>query len=393
MPEKGRQTAVELTKQLVRIDSTDPGAGEGGMERFLLDLARLWNVEAETAEALPGRRNVMLTLPGAEQNRPLVFICHMDTVPVGEGWQESPFGAEERDGRIYGRGSCDMKSGFACALSAFAAAVEAVRQGAMPRRTLKLIATVDEEGDMHGAEQVIRSGWVSRDSLILDTEPTNGAIQGAHKGRVWFAVTVRGVTAHASTPWKGADAIAAMAETISGIRRRVQALPPHPEMGPSTVCFGRISGGSAPYVVSGDCRVTIDMRLTPPYTSRDAAAWVEAAMGEAGAAVPGVEIVYEIPGDRPAVALSADSRLLAELQAACEAVTGRPAQISVFPGYTDTAVLAGRLGNPDCMSYGPGSLELAHKPDEFVPVADILRCEAVLTELVRRFVFDAAALR
>ena len=123
----------------------------------------------------------------------------MDTVPVGAGWRETPFGAAERDGRIYGRGSCDMKSGFACALSALASAAE---EDAAPLRTLKLIATVDEEGDMHGAEQVIRSGWASRDSLILDTEPTNGEIQGAHKGRVWFELSAAGITAHASTPWE-----------------------------------------------------------------------------------------------------------------------------------------------------------------------------------------------
>lgn len=381
--------AVELTKRLVRIDSTDPGTCEGGMERFLLDFAWALGVPAETEEALPGRRNVMLTLAGQNPARALAFLCHMDTVPVGEGWHEVPFGAEERDGRIYGRGSCDMKSGFACALSAFAAAAEQARQGAAPLRTLKLIATVDEEGEMHGAEQVLRSGWVSQDSLLLDTEPTNGAIQGSHKGRVWFALSVQGVTAHASTPWKGADAIAAMAEAVSSLRRRVRALPPHPDMGPTTVCFGRISGGSQPYVVSGDCQVTIDMRLTPPYTSKDAAAWVAEAARDAEAAVPGAHLTWRVTGDRPAVALPEDSRLLARLQAACEAVTGSQAPVTVFPGYTDTAVLAGRLDNPNCMSYGPGDLALAHKPDEFVPVEDILRCEAVLTALARRFVFDA----
>lgn len=379
------QNAVELTKELVRIDSTNPGMGEGGMEAFLLAFAQRRGLPVETAEVLPGRRNVMLTLPGRDPAQELIFICHMDTVPVGAGWRETPFGAAERDGRIYGRGSCDMKSGFACALSALASAAE---EDAAPLRTLKLIATVDEEGDMHGAEQVIRSGWASRDSLILDTEPTNGEIQGAHKGRVWFELSAAGITAHASTPWEGADAIAAMAEAVSSIRRRFLALPPHPKMGPSTVCFGRISGGSQPYVVSGDCRVTIDMRLTPPYTRQDAEALVRAAIQDAEAAVPKAKLSYRVTGDRPAVALAEDSPLLARLQAACETVTGSPAGTGVFPGYTDTAVLAGHLGNPNCMSYGPGSLEQAHKPDEFVPVADILRCEAVLTELARRFVFD-----
>lgn len=382
-----RQSALVLTKQLVRIDSTNPGNGEESMERFLLSFARELGVQTETAEALPGRRNVMLTLPGRDPARELAFLCHMDTVPVGTGWEVAPFGALERDGRIYGRGSCDMKSGFACALSAFSAAAEAVARGAVAERTLKLIATVDEEGEMHGAEQVLRSGWVDRDSLLLDTEPTGGEIQGAHKGRVWFELTAEGVTAHASTPWKGADAIAAMAEAVSSIRRRFRALPPHPQMGPSTVCFGRITGGSQPYVVSGDCTVTVDMRLTPPHTREDGEALIQAAFREAEAAAPGVRLSFRVTGDRPAVTLREDSLLLARLQAACTAVTGGPASIGVFPGYTDTAVLAAELENPDCMSYGPGSLEQAHRPDEYVAIQDIHRCEAVLTELASRYLF------
>ena len=86
------QNAVELTKELVRIDSTNPGMGEGGMEAFLLAFAQRRGLPVETAEVLPGRRNVMLTLPGRDPAQELIFICHMDTVPVGAGWRETPFG-------------------------------------------------------------------------------------------------------------------------------------------------------------------------------------------------------------------------------------------------------------------------------------------------------------
>ncbi len=377
--------AVELTQQLVQIDSTNPGAFESNMERFLCSFAENLScdlVEVKRDEVAPGRNNVMLMLPGRADEQELVFICHMDTVPVGNGWNADPFGGEIRNGRIYGRGACDMKSGFACALSAFRAAVMQCRSRGVPKRTLKLIGTVDEEGNMTGVEQAVRSGWVSKSSLVLDMEPTNGEIQAAHKGRTWFEITVEGIGAHASTPWKGADAIAAMAEVITAIRKEFQQLEVHPQMGTSTVSFGRIQGGSQPYVVSERCVATVDMRLVPPYTSLSARKIVEHAAQTAMKAVPGTKIFCRMTGDRPYIDMDEDSVLLAQLRTACQKATGKLPKTGIFNGYTDTAVIAGTLGNHNCLSYGPGNLELAHKPDEYVPVKDIVRCEAVLLELI-----------
>ena len=231
--------------------------------------------------------------------------------------------------------------------------------------------------------KAIESGWIARDSLVLDMEPTNGELQAAHKGRLWFEISVEGITAHAATPWKGADAIAAMAEVISSIRKDFTQLARHPQMGASTVSFGRISGGSQPYVVSEQCTVTVDMRLVPPYTKEDGEHMVKKAAEEAEKAVPKAKVTYRITGDRPAIEMDETSELFSRLQDSCRKVEGRPAETGVFPGYTDTAVIAGKLGNKNTMSYGPGDLELAHKPQESVPIADILRCENVLKELVR----------
>ena len=380
-------SAVSLTHQLVQIDSTNPGNGESEMERFLLAFAGNLNYSplvVRTDEVSAGRRNIMLALPGKGDEPELVFICHMDTVPVGGGWDTDPFSGEITKGRIYGRGSCDMKSGFACALSAFCSAAESGRNGEPPRRTIKLIGTVDEEGDMTGVEKAIRSGWVTKDSLVLDTEPTGGEIQMAHKGRVWFEITAEGITAHASTPWKGADAIAAMAEVISCIRKEFQQLTPHSQLGVPTVSFGRIDGGTQPYVVSDSCSVTVDMRLVPPYTSEYAEEMVKNALRHAEQEVPKTKISYRVTGNRPFIETNENSCLLGQLRDVCEKITGQAVNVSVFNGYTDTAVIAGKLGNGNCMSYGPGNLELAHKPNEYVQITDIIRCEQVLKELVRQ---------
>lgn len=382
--------AVMLTKQLIQIDSTDPGHYEGEIGNYLFSrLSEIPEAAVIQKEVLPGRFNLKAELPGSPDDPALIFICHMDTVVVGEGWTRSPFGAEEEHGRIYGRGACDMKSGLACAISAFSYAAGQIKSGRTPSRRLILICSVDEEDFMRGSEAAIRSGWVKAHDWVLDTEPTDGQIQVAHKGRTWFELAVTGCTAHASTPWKGADAIAGMAEIIRSIRLAIAAAPAHPDLGKSTVTFGQITGGYRPYVVPDSCKVWIDMRLVPPTDTAAASAILDAAIADASAAVPGITAAYQITGDRPYVEKHEAAPLLASLKNACIKITNEEPVVGPFPGYTDTAVIAGTLGSLNCMSYGPGSLELAHKPDESVPVEDILRCEMVLRALVDDAIFNA----
>lgn len=376
--------AQTLTQELVRIDSSDPGAYEGAIGCKITALLESAGVPVVKEEVLPGRFNVMGKIKGKIDDPALIYICHMDTVTLGEGWSVPPLSAEIKDGRLYGRGACDMKSGLACALSVF---LKAAASGKQPRHSFIFIGTVDEEDHMRGVEAAIASGWVTENSWVLDTEPTNGQIQVAHKGRTWFELTADGVTAHASTPWKGADAIAAMAEMIAAVRQGVEATPHHHDLGRSTVTFGQINGGYRPYVVPDHCTVTVDMRLVPPTTTAAAEAIVKSAIRRAEKQIPGVHGHYKITGDRPFVEKDEHSCFLKMLRESCTAITGSPAQVSFFPGYTDTAVIAGNLNNHNCLSYGPGDLELAHKPDESVPLADIDRCERVLADLADRILF------
>lgn len=398
--EEGDRRTWELAGQLVQIDSSDPGAYEGQIEQWIYE----WltkeieekagelkkQIELVQKEVMPGRFNLMARIPGREEAPALVYICHMDTVMLGEGWEdETPaLGAVVKEGRLYGRGACDMKSGLACALSAFSDMAElAGNTGELPARPFVFIGTVDEEDFMRGVESAIRDGWVGKEDWILDTEPTDGQIQVAHKGRTWFELTMEGITAHASNPWKGADAIAAMAEAICHIRKAVADCPAHEDLGISTVTFGQITGGYRPYVVPDSCKVWIDMRLVPPTDTAAARNIVEEAVKAAEVQIAGVRGSYRITGDRPYVEKDSGSQLLASLKSVCDRVTGGDTHIGSFNGYTDTAVIAGTLGNRNCMSYGPGSLELAHKPNEYVPYEDVCRCRRVLTELARQEAF------
>ena len=386
--------AWRLAQKLVRIDSSDPGAFEGQVEAFIKEHIErhvkespspiLQRIAIEELEVLPGRKNLMITVPGTDDEARLVYICHMDTVTLGEGWDSDidPLGAQIRNDNLYGRGSCDMKGGLACAIAALINLLDLVAAtDRLPRRGFSLICSVDEEDFMRGVEAAIDAGWVGGHEWVLDTEPTDGQIQVAHKGRTWFEIDMAGMTAHASQPWKGADAVAGMAEVVSGIRRAVAALPAHHELGRSTVTFGQIEGGYRPYVVPDHAKVWIDMRLVPPANTTLATQIVEQVIAQAEEEIPGVHGTYKITGDRPPIERDPASPLLAALKAAADHVTETDTEIGFFTGYTDTAVIAGTCGNRNCMSYGPGSLALAHKPNEHVPHADIRRCQQVLIRL------------
>lgn len=395
--------AWRLAQELVRIDSSDPGAYEGEIEHFIkglieqqlaqLDSPVLDAVQIAELEVLPGRRNLMVTVPGLSDEPRLVYICHMDTVTLGDGWDAGipPLGAVVRDGKLHGRGACDMKGGLACAIAALVHTLERVAaDGALPRRGFSLICSVDEEDFMRGSEAAIAAGWVGSREWVLDTEPTDGQIRVAHKGRTWFEIEMTGVTAHASQPWKGADAVAAMAEVVCALRHAFTALPVHDELGPSTITFGQIEGGYRPYVVPDHAKVWVDMRLTPPTDTAAATRMVEQAIAGAEAAVPGCHGSYTVTGDRPAIERDPRSPLLAALKRVADDATDADTTVGFFTGYTDTAVIAGKTGNRNCMSYGPGSLALAHRPNEYVPHADIVRCQNVLIALADKALWDAS---
>lgn len=240
---------------------------------------------------------------------------------------------------------------------------------------------------MTGAERVIELGWVTKDSLVMDTEPTDGEIQTAHKGRYWFEVTMHGKAAHASRPEQGMDAIAGMAYMLASARNRVKELKEDAFLGKSTIVFGEIQGGVHPYQVPAECKVSVDMRVVPPYHIEDVKTLLEAAAEDAAKEIPGLKAEIRITGNRPPIAHHEDAKMLSRIRTAVEQETGKVPVVSAFPGYTDTAVIAGTTGNCNCLSYGPGTLAMAHKADEYVDEADIRRCQKVYETLLKEWLW------
>lgn len=269
-----------------------------------------------------------------------------------------------------------------------AAAMLALRNlsGRPLRYDFRLVATVDEEDRMRGAGRAVEDGLAGPGSWVLDSEPTAGRIQAGHKGKTWFELRTHGRTGHASTPEKGADAVAAMAEILTRISAKLDRLPRHPEMGPCTAVFGSIRGGWNPYIVPDKCVATVDFRLVPPVSNEESIALVKEAVEEGLAVRGGVTCDVDVTAQRPAIRRDDGSAMLKCLREAVEEVTGKAAEVDFFPGYTDGAVVAALTGNRDCVSYGPGSLEQAHRPDEFVPCEDVVRCAGVLTRVAEKMV-------
>lgn len=373
---------IALTKQLVSIPSTNPGTYEKEIGDFIFDwFVRETGVEVVRDEFAPGRFNVVATLKGEIDDPAFVCINHMDVVPVGSGWTRDPWKAEIVDGKMYGRGTADMKSGLAAGMIAFR---DIVKMGKKPKHTLRFIASADEEGNiMTGAIQALRSGYITEKSWVLDLEPSLGEIWGAHKGKTWFEITTKGTPAHGSMPWTGADAITAMAEVVTEIRTRIEALPEDEYFGISSVCFGTIKGGRSTNIVCDEVDLTIDMRLAPPLTTDASIKLVEDSIEAGTARIKGTTGSYKIIAQKPFVKLDENSILLKKLQKAIKEVTGSEAPTPVFTGYTDSGVVTAETGNVNCMSYGPKGGNY-HQDDEWVD------CESVLTvlEVCKKTIID-----
>ena len=285
---------------------------EGGVAAYIRSYLSGCGAEITLQDIQPGRQNLMARLGGDLAAPALVLCCHMDTVVFGDGWSRDPLGAEEAEGRIYGRGSCDMKSGLACALSAFRkTALGRPGRGEAQAPPWLCCALWTRRRTWRGSDRPSKAVWCARTTgswtwsppAARSRWPTRPAVAGDRRP---------GVTAHASRPEQGADAIAAAGELIARARRDflTRAGDGDPVLGRATITFGQITGGYQPYVVPDRCRLWVDMRLAPPIDSGTAQAIFREAAAQAEAAVPGVNVSIEVTGDRPCIPLHRDAPLL-----------------------------------------------------------------------------------
>ena len=322
--------------------------------------------------------------PEREDRAGLALSGHMDVVPAGEpGWQSDPFALTDGGDRWIGRGACDMKGFVALAVNLMA---EAARPDALARMTapLALVLTYDEEVGTLGARWLAEdfSGLSTLPRAMIVGEPTSLAVVGLHKGHLKIRATFSGKGAHSGYPHLGANAIVPAGRAIVALADLGAALEREgapsgasfPDVPFAAINVGTVHGGSAINVVPDACVVEIGVRTMPGLESDALAPRVEAAIGSA--ALPaGVTVRTEILSDSPPMRLSPEAgihRLLCDL-------TGQQGSKSV--GFATDAGWLARAGF-DCAVWGPGTIEVAHKPNEWMPKAEYARARGIVERAI-----------
>ena len=393
---------VAFTSELVRIPTVNP-PGEGYEECARLIGDRLkrggLTVEYLPAEGRPEhtrshpRLNVVGTRPGKAKGPVVHFNGHFDVVPAGQGWTVDPFGGDVRDGKIWGRGTGDMKAGLAAAVYA----VEALRRaGAETAGALEVSGTVDEEsGGFAGMAFLAETGRIAkgRTDYVIIPEPLGvDRICIGHRGVWWFEVELRGRIAHGSMPFLGVSAIDHMGALLEAVRAELQpalaarrtAMPVVPEAaGRATLNVNAVVGGQAADgiqtpCVADRCRAIFDRRFLMEEGLDGARAEVGALLETLAARIPGFQYqVKDLMIVHP-VRTPDGSPLVSALGRAIADVRGREAALIASPGTYDQKHVARIAGVEHCVAYGPGILELAHQPDEWCGVGDLVDSTKVL---------------
>lgn len=404
---------VALTQTLVRIPTLNP---PGLHYRDICDLvggrmaARGWEVEMIRAEGAPGdsdrhpRWNVIARLTGTRPGECVHFNSHHDVVALGEGWTRDPFGAELAEGRVWGRGTCDMKGGLATSI--VAAETFADRHPDF-RGAIEISATADEEsGGYGGVAYLAERGYFdpARVQHVIIPEPLNkDRICLGHRGVWWAEIETKGRIAHGSMPFLGDCAVRHMGAVIDEMERTLYpilagkrtAMPVVPDGArSSTLNLNAIHGGEpvqeADYTglpspcVPDRCVLTIDRRFLIEEDIAEVKAEMAALMERVRATRP--EFRYEIRDlfEVMPTMTPEDAPIVRTVQDAVHRVLGRSAEFVVSPGTYDQKHIdrIGRLSN--CIAYGPGILDLAHQPDEWIAVEDMVDAGKVMAVTLHR---------
>lgn len=344
-----------------------------------------------TFNEVKNKANLFVTVPAGEKadivNNGLVLSGHTDVVPVdGQEWTSDPFTATIRGDKLYGRGSCDMKGFIACALTLLPQAVKLSSSGKL-HRPLHLALSFDEEVGCLGAPLILadlKARGITPDYCIVG-EPTNMAMVVAHKGIAVYRCRVHGKSAHSSLTAQGVNAISYASRLIGYVDTLAEEISHRNDNDPifdvpySTLSVGTIQGGTATNIVPNLCEFTFDYRNLPHMTQADIVVPIQEKVAEltaqmqARAPETGIELMQE--ESVPAMTDSDSSKL----QALIVALTGDDQRHKV--AYATEGGQFTNSGIPTIIC-GPGSIEQAHKADEYVALSEIERCDNFLQRLL-----------
>ena len=371
---------IALLRDLVAIDSVNPtlvpgAAGEQQIAAAIAAHLRRIGLDVSIEEVAPGRPNVVGVLEGRARGRSLIFCGHTDT--VGVAGMRDPFTPVERGGRLYGRGSQDMKGGVAAMIDA----TRVLAERGLERGRVIVAAVVDEEHSSIGADALVKT-WRADGAIV--TEPTDLAIAIAHKGFAWVKVDVHGRAAHGSRPREGQDAILRLGRVLvrlEALDAELQRRPPHPLAGTGSLHASLVEGGRELSSYTDFAALHMERRLRPGEAESAAIEEVEAIVEDLVRSDTTFRADATAMFSRPAYELPAEHDLPVTLSAALAANGSVPRLIGAS-FWADSAVL-GAAGIPSVL-FGPGGAGL-HSAEEYVIVEEVLRCRDVLAEAATRF--------
>jgi len=374
------KTAENILKELIAIPSLNPGdsdnldwIGENRMAKWLETYLGGLGFTCSKHLVWEDRPNLLARIGAAKPTRSLMIEGHMDTVAV-DNMVIPPFEPEIRDGKMYGRGSCDTKGPSAAALAGFTPLVLEAAQNS--DKQLLYIGAVAEEVGCHGAHQLANAGIGADEAVIL--EPTSLKPVTAHKTSLWIRCEFSGKAGHASEPEHGINAADRAIAFAYFMRDLVHSYPDtHPLLGKSSFNLGVIQAGQAANIIPNQCSLEIDMRLVP---SIDPQPIIEAArefLAAQGAPETEADIACET-----AFSTEADTELIQRLLRSC-AATGVTSEIAGAPWYSDAGPLAQTC--PQICVFGPGSIRQAHTKDEWIDLAELQKGAEIFETLYLDF--------
>ena len=367
---------ISLLRDLVAIDSVNPSlvpgaAGEAQAANAVAAHMQRIGLDVHLQEVAPGRPNVIGVLEGLERGRSLMFCGHLDT--VGVAGMQAPFDPVERDGRVYGRGSQDMKAGVAAMIDA----VRLARERGFRKGRIVIAAVVDEEYESIGADALV-GNWTADGAIV--TEPTDLQVGVGHKGFAWATIETRGRAAHGSRPIDGRDAILRMGRVLNRLERldaSLQARTPHPLIGTGSLHASIIQGGRELSSYPDRCVLQVERRTVPGESGDGFELEIDAMLADLRREDPEFDGWGKVTFSRPPYEVPPSHDLGPALVSAA-ASAGITASTQGMSFWTDAAVLGG-AGIPSVL-FGPGGAGL-HSVEEYVNVNEVIACRNALASL------------
>jgi len=377
LSESEKNDLVALLQRVIQFPTEDPPGREIDLAQFIRDTFTDWKIPVELDEFQPGRANVIARLKGTGSRPGLVFSAHMDTMPAGQGaWRFPPFEGRLSEGRIYGRGAADMKSGLAtmmCAARRFA------NKDMHLQGDLIIAFSGGESSNCLGAKRMISVGALEGAGHLLVSEPSSLEVLVAEKGAWWVKAVATGKPGHLSgadgTTGTGHNAVFKLVDFINDFRHFKPTFQKHPILGEPTTNIGTISGGSAVNVTPDYAEAALDFRFVPGMSAEDMLKELQT--------LAGPEISFETMDLKPPVVTPVDHPFVEVCLEVCRSRLGHIGPPGGVAYYSDSAIFCPALDLPRVI-IGPGELGMSGQRDEHVEVENLVAA----TEIYMRIVFD-----